>query len=43
MVLVCEDGGHACIVELDVFVMDSDEVDRRMGSHERCESIRDNL
>lgn len=27
LVLICEDSGYACVVELDVFVVDADEVD----------------
>ena len=43
LVFVCEDSGDACIVELDVFVVDSDEVNRGVRGHERCEGIRDDL
>lgn len=43
MVLVCEDGRDSCVVELDVFVVDSDKVDRGMSGHERCEGIRNDL
>jgi len=43
LVLVGEDGGDTCVVELDVFVVYSDEVNGGMGSHERREGIRDDL
>ena len=43
MVLVCEDGGHAGVVELDVFVVDFDEVDCWVGLYEWFEGVGDYL
>ena len=43
MILVCKDGRHACIVELDVFKVDSDKMNGRVARNERCKSIRDDL
>ena len=43
LVLVGEDCWDTRIVEFDGLVVNSDEVDSRVASNERRESIRDNL
>jgi hypothetical protein len=43
LVLVGEDGGDACIIELDVLVVDFDEVDGWVAWDERSKSIVDDL
>lgn len=43
LVLVCENGGYAGIVKLDVNIMNTDEVDRGIGRNEGNESIIDDL
>ena len=39
LVLVCEDSGHACVVELYVFVMYADKVDGGVLGDEGRESV----
>lgn len=43
LVLVCEDSGHAGVVELDVLVVHAHEVNGGVGWDEGCQSVRDDL
>lgn len=43
MVLICEDGWDTGVIELDFFVVYSDEMDGGMRRDEWCECIGDDL
>jgi hypothetical protein len=43
LILVSENGRDTCVVELDIFVVDSDEVNIGVRCNERCQGIGDDL
>lgn len=43
LILICKDGGNACVVELDVLVGHAHEVHGRVLGDERVEGVGDEL